>query len=161
VAAVVMASNYVLGERRLTENLVRDELRRSGRDETAIEDLKDFLPSKGLHMVTLAGTIDGKPPTSLRYWVMQRGYPVICIINREGEDPAFNHAVVVTGIQAKPGESPTDIITCLDPSLPQAIDNVSAAEFGILWERGLHAMMIVVAPPPGSQAAFSGDKEKP
>ncbi len=159
VACAAMAANYLLGERRFTESSIREELRLSGRDETGIDDLKAYLAEKGLHLVSLAGRIDGKPPTALRYWLAERGYPVICIINREGANPAFNHAVVVTGIQAKSGESPTDIITCLDPSLPQAVQNVSAAEFDILWERGQHAMMIVVAPPVESRPALSGSKE--
>lgn len=160
VASVAMASNYLLDKRRFTESSIREALYKAQRDETRVEDLKLFLQENGLYLLTLAGRLDGKPPISLRYWLVQRGYPVICVINRQGDDPAANHAVVVTGIQATPGDPTADKIVYLDPSLSNPLHTSDAVEFDVLWQRGQRAMMIVVAPP-ASAPADSGSKEKP
>jgi hypothetical protein len=159
-----MASNYLLGERRFTESSLQKELTAAGRDETKIEDLKTHLSEHGLHLLTLSGQLDGKPPASLRYWLQKRGYPVICIINSRGDDPAYNHAVVVTGIEATEGDTLADKIVYLDPATPTPLQRESATWFDALWQRGHNAMMIVVAPPadsPTTQPGTSGPRENP
>ena len=122
-------------------------------DKARIEDLKTHLSEKGLYLLTLSGQIDGRPPASLRYWLQKRGYPVICIINSRGDDPAYNHAVVVTGIEATDGDPLADKIVYLDPATPTPLQRESATWFDALWQRGEHAMMIVVSPPADSAAS--------
>lgn len=78
-----MAANYRLNETRLTEaSLIRD-MKADGLDESSAGDVRTFLEKKGLHLVTLSGRLDGKPPAALEWWVESRGYPVICVINRD------------------------------------------------------------------------------
>jgi len=149
-ASVAMAANYVLGEYRLSEKQLRRDLQQAGFDETRAGDVKQYLGRLGLHLVTLAGSLDGKPPLSLRYWVLDRGYPVICVINTYGSDPDFNHAVVVVGFSKTGGAESADSIYYLDPSSAEPLHKVEAAEFERVWARSGHAMMVVVQPP-GSQ----------
>ena len=151
VASVVMAANYVTGERRFSENGIREDVRRAGLDESRVGDLKTYLAGEGLHLVTLAGSLDGKPPTSLRYWLLRRGYPVICVINRDPVDPNFNHAVVLIGISTTGDVESADRIHYLDPSSVDRLHADDAATFEALWARGQHAMMVVISPPPDSR----------
>jgi hypothetical protein len=151
VASVAMAANYLFDQRRYTERDLLAKLKKAGKDETLTGDIKDYLETQGLYLITLVGQIDGKPPEALSYWLNKRGYPVICIINRHAGEPAFNHAVVVIGISQKTPADPADMIHYLDPSTQQELHLATAAEFETLWSAGGHAMMLVVAPPPESQ----------
>lgn len=147
VASVAMAANYVLGEREFTEPDLRAALRRQNLDETRVADVQAFLRQQGLEMVALAGRPDGEPPLGLRYWLVRRGYPVICIINQHDGDPELNHAVVVTGFSANPEDPSADIVYYLDPATRDPLQSVGLAEFQAHWAHGNHAMMIVVQPP--------------
>lgn len=162
VASVAMAANYLLGERRFSEKQLRTELEQAGKDETLTRDLKDFLETKGLYLIALTGQIDGKPPMSMSYWVVKRGYPTICVINREAGQHAFNHAVVVIGISPKSAEQSADTIHYLDPGTKEPLQSCNAADFETLWSAGGYSMLLVVAPPPESQPGQSSDmQEKP
>lgn len=148
VASVAMAANYLLGERVYTEAGIRQALHRAGLYETRVGDLQTYLANEKLHMVVLKGTLDGKPPLSLRYWLQNRGYPVICVINRRDNSPSFNHAVVAIGISRTLEGPPADSIHYLDPASPLQLHSEGLDAFETLWARGENAMMIVVAPPP-------------
>lgn len=146
VASVAMAANYVVGERRFSENGIREDLKRAGWDESRVGDLKTYLTEQGLHLVTLAGSLDGNPPVSLKYWLLRRGYPVICVINRDPVDPNFNHAVVLIGISTTGDIESTDRIHYLDPSSADPLHADDAVKFEAAWARGQYAMMVVVVP---------------
>lgn len=149
VASVAMSANYLLDDRTFTETAIRSDLRRMGLDETRVGDLKTYLTQSRppLHLATLSGSLDDKPPTGLRWWLEHRGFPVICVINRDPVDPAFNHAVVVIGISANVGDASADIIHYLDPSLDEPLRSEPLAAFDVLWGRSGHAMMIVLNTP--------------
>lgn len=152
VASVAMAANYLLNEQQFTEDSIRQGLQQAKLDPTRIGDVETYMGQQGLHLVTLRGRMDGKPPASLRYWLLQRGYPVVCVINRQADNPDYNHAVVVIGIsQTAPPES-ADMIHYLDPASPRQLHSQELGEFESLWSRGQNAMLIVVAPP-GSRPA--------
>ena len=155
IACVAMAGNYLADTRLFSETEIRKEMERAGLDEIRISDVRKFLENKGLHLMTLSGRLGGRPPASLAYWVNQRGYPAICVINRQPDDPAFNHAVVVIGISPTGPVESADTIHYLDPSSPKHLHTEKAAVFEANWARGEHAMMIVVSPPataPGGDA---------
>ncbi len=158
-ASVAMAANYVLGEYRYNDARLRHELAQAELDETQPGDVKTYLESIGLHLVTLRGELDGNPPLGLRYWVLQRGYPAICVINAKGDDPDMNHAVVVIGFSKMqdPQAADTfhaDTIYYLDPANEQPLQEVTVDEFETMWARAGHAMMLVVRPPaPSGRAA--------
>jgi len=148
VASVAMVGNHLLGKQRFSESAIRTALKRHGRDETLVADLKAFLADEGLHLVVLQGRLDGKPPLQLGYWVKSRGYPAICIINRDPDgDPGFNHAVVVIGISENPEDGLADTIHYFDPATVEPLHSDPADEFDTIWGRCQRAMMIVVAPP--------------
>lgn len=152
VASVAMAGNYLLDEVAFHEPRVREELKLMNLDETLVGDIKKYLQTQGLYLVTLTGRLDNKPPTGLGYWVKTRRYPVICVINRDEEgDTGFNHAVVVIGISSNEETDSADIIHYFDPATEWApLHSDPAPEFETLWGRCDHAMMIVVAPPEAS-----------
>lgn len=147
VAGATMAANYLLGERRFTEPQMRAAMRAAGWDETVVADVKAYLAAHDLYLVTLAGTIDGKPPLGLRYWLQNRGYPVICVVNQHGGDPRLNHAVVVSGILANEVPDSADIVYYLDPSTPEPLQTADMKAFDQMWAYSDRAMMLVVAPP--------------
>ena len=111
-------------------------------------DVKAWLEEQGLHLVTLTGQSDDKPPLGMRFWLERRGYPVICVINKYAGDVRYNHAVVVTGVSANTGDPPADIVYYLDPGTREPLQSVGLAEFETSWARCDYAMMIVVQPPP-------------
>jgi ABC-type bacteriocin/lantibiotic exporter with double-glycine peptidase domain len=154
-ASVAMAANYVLGEYRLNEKQLRWDLAQAGLDPTRVEHVKRHLDQLGLHLVTLSGTMDEKPPLGLRYWILKKGYPTICVINTYGSDPAFNHAVVVVGFSKMGGGKSADTmgVYYLDPSSAEPLHKLPVSEFERFWGQSGHAMMVVVRPPgsPGGQ----------
>jgi hypothetical protein len=162
VASAAMAANYMLDKYRFSENGIREALKQSGRDETLVRDLRDYLAEQGLRMFVLRGRLDETPPTGLVYWVRTRRYPVICVINRDAVDPAFNHAVVVIGISRNPQDPSADIIHYFDPSVPAPLPLHSepADAFEVLWARGQYAMMIVAVPVAAESASSAGPFEE-
>lgn len=147
VASVAMAGNYLLGERRFSEYGIRNDIERTGRDVTLVRDLQAYLADEGLDLHALSGQLGDEAPTGVGFWVKQRGYPAICVINRVSEDPAFNHAVVVIGISPNREGGSTDIIHYLDPSVPEPLQSMDAAAFEELWARCEHALLIVAVAP--------------
>lgn len=147
VASVAMVANYLEGQRRFTvPNMVR-ELRKVAADESRVEDVRDYVTGRGLHLIALSGRLDDRPEQGLAFWVRSRGYPAVCIINRAGDDkPDFNHAVVVIGVQR--GVDSAEIIQYLDPSADQPLYSCDRKTFETVWARCDHAMLLVVRPPP-------------
>ncbi|MBP7934931.1 MAG: hypothetical protein KA354_09830 [Phycisphaerae bacterium] len=155
VACTAMAANYLTDQRKLSEKGIRESLKMANLDETRVADVKAWLETQGLYLLTLSGTLDGKPPASLGYWLCQRGYPVICVINRHENDVKFNHAVVVIGFTKTAGDETADRIHYLDPASAKVLHSEDRKTFETLWARGEHAMMMVIAPPqePGTGSA--------
>ncbi len=150
VASAAMSANYLLNRREFDERQIRFDLKRLGYDETRVGDLKAYLRQtpERLDLIALAGQLDATPPTGLQYWLGQRGYPVICVINRDPRgDPAFNHAVLVIGISTNPEGGSADIIHYLDPSSTEQLHSESADQFETFWEAGERAMLIVCRGP--------------
>jgi len=148
-ASVAMVANYVLGEYRFSEKRLRHALERADLDETDPADVKNYLESVGLHLAIFRGELDGKPPLGLEYWVLQRGYPAICVINTHGGDPNLNHAVVVIGFSRTDAPESADTIYYLDPATADPLQKMPADEFERAWARAGHTMMVVVRPPAG------------
>lgn len=153
VACTAMAANYLLDEPRFAEPELRKTLQRQKLDETRVEDLKKYLSGHGLNLVALTGRTDENPPTGLKFWVLGKGYPAICVLNQHAGDPAFNHAVVVTGFSANPDGGQADIVYYLDPAAREPLQSAKLADFETSWARCDHAMLIVVRPPPAAAQA--------
>lgn len=149
IACTAMAANYLLDKTAFTEASIRHDLELAQLDESLVGDVKKYLETKKLHLVGLTGRLDGKPPASLEYWVQERGYPAICVINRQPDSPGQNHAVLVIGISKTKPDEKSDRIHYLDPSSPAHLHSEEQPVFEANWSRGGYAMMIVVQPPPG------------
>ena len=153
VASVAMSANYLLNKREFNERQIRIDLKHLGYDETRVGDLTTWLQQTPhrLTLLTLTGQLDATPPTGLQYWLEQRGYPVICVINRDPRlNPAFNHAVLVIGISANADVPLSDTIHYLDPSSNEQLHSIDVGIFEQLWARGRWAMMVVVQKPQSS-----------
>lgn len=150
VASVAMAASKVDGHL-YNEPEIRRQLREAGLDETRPHDLDTWLATRRLDLLILAGRLDDRPPFGVEYWVMQRGYPAICIVNRSGEDTRYNHAIVVIGVQRKVTDHPgtTDTLYYLDPASKRGLETVDRETFEMWWSRGQRTMMVVVKPPAG------------
>jgi hypothetical protein len=156
VASVVMAANYTEERARFKVKDVIAELKAKGADETRVQDLKDYLAGKGLDLVTLAGGMSEDPYVGLGYWLRQGRYPVVCVINRMGTSPDFNHAVVVIGIEGNQPVERADRIYYLDPSADSPLFTCSGEAFETMWARGRHAMLVVTRWPAGA----TGDQKR-
>lgn len=153
VACSVMAANYLLDQPRFTEPKLRKSLQLQKLDETSVGDLKQYLAAEGLELVTLTGWLDGNPPAGLKFWVVGKGYPAICVLNQHDGDVQFNHAVVVTGFSANTDGTEADIVYYLDPAAREPLQSAKLADFEANWARCDRAMLIVVRPPPVEQPA--------
>jgi hypothetical protein len=151
-ASVIMAANYLEDSPRFKLKDVVAEIRSYGGDETKVADLKEYLAGKGLHLFSMAGRTNDVPPVGMGYWVRQKGYPVVCVINRVGTSPDFNHAVVVIGMRENLGVETADTIHYLDPSADNPLYTCSEASFETMWARCQHAMLVVTKPPAGLES---------
>lgn len=147
VASVAMAANYYLGDHKYSENMMMEQVRQMGLNETRVGDLQKFLARDDLDLFSLTGQMSDEPPLGLEYLLVKRGYPVICIINRQSDDPAYNHAVVVIGVSTNSVTGYADTIHYFDPASPQQLHSDDAALFEIMWGRCHNAMMFVTRPP--------------
>ncbi|GMU23953.1 MAG: hypothetical protein AMXMBFR13_40300 [Phycisphaerae bacterium] len=147
LASTAMAANYTVDALRFSEKQMLADFQHQRADVSRVGEVKRYLKERGLHLMTVEGGLDGPPPRGLRDWLTVRRYPVICVINREGADPAFNHAVVVIGVSSKADAESSDTIYYLDPSTQHPLHACTPGEFEELWSRGGHAMMVVLVPP--------------
>lgn len=157
-ASVVMAANYLEGWQRFKLDDVVTEIKSQGGDETRVADLKEYMAGKGLYLFSAAGRTDDNPPLGMGYWIRERGYPVICIINRLGTGPGYNHAVVVIGMSENLGVETADTIYYLDPSSERPLFTCGEGSFEEIWSRCGHAMLIVARRPAGNEADAAGGR---
>ena len=80
---------------------------------------------------------------------------MVCVINRKSDDPQYNHAVVVIGVQRKEGSDgeSAELLHYLDPASERGLEQAETETFEKWWERGRRAMMIVLVPPAERKAA--------
>lgn len=143
VTSITMAANYAENRPRFRVEEVVEDLRGAGKDETKVHDLKEYMAKKGLDVWALAGKLDEEPPTGLGFWLRAQRYPVVCVINRVGNGPDYNHAVVVIGFRENRDVESADRIHYLDPSADTPLYTCSLEAFEEIWARCGHAMMVV------------------
>jgi hypothetical protein len=148
VAAVVMAANYLDGRPRFREREVLKQMQADHLDETKPADVQTWLQRQpdGFSLITLRGALTDRPPTGLQYWLLDRGYPVVCIVNSTAGGPEFNHAVVVIGLDGPAGDRP-ETIHYLDPASFKRVEHSAREQFETWWSRCEHAMALVVRDP--------------
>jgi hypothetical protein len=138
-----MVANYVLDSERLTSPVLRDAMGRAGLDHTQVGDMASILEQWALELIPLRGTLRGRPPISLAWWVMQRGYPVICVINQAEGKPDHNHAVVVVGMVLAENDAETEVFV-LDPSAGKHLFTWTGTVFQQYWNSAGRVMLPMV-----------------
>jgi hypothetical protein len=141
----------------LREPDVVQQMRADHLDETRPGDVQAWLDRQpdDLSLITLRGTLSDAPPTGLHYWLLQRGYPVVCVVNKTGQSADYNHAVVVIGIDtAAPGaaDGQPQVIHYLDPASPKRVEQCGRDEFETWWARCQNVMGLVVRRPRSATA---------
>ncbi len=121
VASAVMCGNYVLDSQRLAPRDVRSAIKAAGGDATRVGDMQRYLAGQGLRMVPLRGRFSAEPPLGLAWWVLGRGYPMICVINRHAGNAEYNHAVVVVGFRPADAARGEMRVYLLDPAAPKRL----------------------------------------
>jgi hypothetical protein len=148
VAAATMAANYLDGRERFQEPDVRERIRAAGLDELRVGDVKKWFADFGLNLIALQGDLSTTPPTGVPYW-LQRGYPVITVINKFGQNADYNHAVVVIGIDLPDPKDPLAdrLVYYLDPASMENLESARAPVFEQWWALCQNALIVMVKDP--------------
>ena len=158
VSSVVMSVRYVLDTQWLSPAQVRSELSAAGLDHTRIADLQAWLKTKNVTMIPLKGELTDAPRIGLGWWLVGRGYPVICVVNKFAGNADYNHAVVVIGME-RTGPDPQDrAVYVLDPASPRRLERWDRMTFEHYWgSAGKIMLPLFETPrPPAAQQAKSG-----
>jgi hypothetical protein len=133
VASVVMCGNYVLNSNRMTPEQVERDLADAGLDHTRVGDMRTWLKTQGIQMTPLKGRYSSEPPNGLAWWVLDRGYPVICVVNRHAGDAEYNHAVLVIDVKINETSEAPEGVYVLDPASPKRIEHIERQMFEHYW----------------------------
>ena len=133
VASVVMCANYVTASERFEPADVREGLTAAGLDPTRIADVRDYLTGRRLTLQPLTGSFTDRELTGLGWWLLQGGYPVICVMNKNGGNADYNHAVVVIGVGGGDSVASAQTVHYLDPASPRRLESVDRLLFQHYW----------------------------
>jgi len=144
VAGVTMCANYVAGSSRLDPSRIRTGMTEAGLDPTRIADMRTYLAENGWELTPLHGRLSGEPETGLIWWVLERGYPILCVVNKYAGNADYNHAVVVIGFEGPPQAVPSepgrvapvlgvDKVCLLDPASPKRVECWDRLTFEHYW----------------------------
>ena len=131
-ASVAMCANYVLDAQWFSPAKIREGTSEAGLDHTLVAGVQAWLGGQGLEMTPLVGELSDDAPLGLGWWVLQRGYPVICVINKSGGNADYNHAVVVIGIDGGSAESAEGVYV-LDPASSKRLERWERLKFLHYW----------------------------
>lgn len=133
VASVSMCANYVLGGRRFSPVELRRDLTAAGLDHALVADVGPLLAERGFELRPLVGELSDAPPLGLGWWVLQRGYPVTCVVNKFAGNADYNHAIVVIGINGGGSAESAEAVYVLDPASPKRLERWERLEFLHYW----------------------------
>ncbi len=144
LASAVMCTNYVIGQDRFKAPRVREQLASEGLDLTRVGDVRLFLADRHIKLIALKGELGNEPPLGLAWWVISRGYPVICVVNEEeGAPEEFNHAVVVIGVELDDTEGAVGDVIVLDPASQKRLERWDRETFLSRWQPTGNVMLLV------------------
>lgn len=146
VACTVMCSNYLRGHNQFTSKQVRSELAASDLDHTRVGGIRQWLNNHHMRMVPIRGELSKQPPRGLAWWILSRGHPVICVVNKHGDDADYNHAVVVIGVELDDHDAIKGLHV-LDPASIEQLEFWSAAEFEGYWSKTDNVMLPIFDAP--------------
>jgi len=141
VAGAVMCANYVTGQKRLSPEEARSELAAAGLDPSRITDVRRWLKKEHFELTPLRGEFTDTEQVGLGWWVLRRGYPVICVINKFAGNADYNHAVVVIGFDGPGSAESAEAIYLLDPASPKRLERWDRLTFEHYWAGGGRFML--------------------
>ena len=141
VASVVMCANYVTASERFEPAIVREGLTAAGLDPTRIADLRVYLAGRRLTLQPLTGSFTDRELVGLGWWLLQGGYPVICVMNKNAGNADYNHAVVVIGVGRGDSVASARTVHYLDPASPRRLESVDRLLFRHYWASAGHIML--------------------
>lgn len=143
LASTVMCANYVAGSDRLQPSTMRQALESGGLDPSRISDMQTWLAGREFKLLALKnGELSDKPSVGLQWWVAQRGYPVICVINKFAGKADYNHAVVVIGFGEDEDDGQT--VHYLDPASPSRVVTKDRRLFEHYWTNADRVMLPLI-----------------
>ena len=140
VASTVMCANYIRGHNQFSSKQARQELAAADLDHTRVGSIRRWLAGHDMRMVPIQGELSNVPPRGLAWWILSRGHPVICVVNKHGGDADYNHAVVVIGVTLDADDHITGLHV-LDPASAKQLEYWSRDEFKSAWAPTGHAML--------------------
>ncbi|MCA9250910.1 MAG: hypothetical protein KDA54_07225 [Phycisphaerales bacterium] len=144
LASAVMCVNYVVGQDRFEATRVRKQLADEGLDLTRVGDVRAFWADRRIKFIPLKGELTNEPPMGLAWWVVSRGYPVICVVNQEeGAPEEFNHAVVVIGVDVDDNNGAVGDVIVLDPASAKRLERWDRETFLSRWVPTGNVMLLV------------------
>jgi hypothetical protein len=157
IASVVMCANYVVNAERYTTAGLRRDLEAAGLDHTRVGDLQAWLADQAFQMTPLRGDLTRRPPLGLGWWVLERGYPVICVINKHAGNPEFNHAVLVIGLDLDDDIGRVTAVSALDPASEKRLVRWDRSMFAHYWGSAGRVMLpLFERPAPRTQTGRAG-----
>jgi len=141
VVSAVMCANYVAGRDRIAAGRVSDELAAAGLDRTKVADVQRWLREHGYELTPLRGELSDVERVGLGWWVLRRGYPVICVVNKFAGDADYNHAVVVIGFDGAASAEAAEGVYLLDPASPKRLERWDRLTFQHFWAGAGYAML--------------------
>ena len=158
LASTVMCANYIVGQDRFAAPRVRSQMASAGLDMTRVGDVRTFFADRAIKLIPLKGNLGHKPPLGVLWWVVSRGYPVICVVNQqEGGSEEFNHAVVVIGADVDDNTDVVSDVVILDPASGKRLERWDRETFMSGWEATGRVMLLMfdtAAEPQLVSAAF-------
>ncbi len=144
LASAVMCVNYVVGQDRFAATRVREQMASEGFDLTRVGDVRAYLADRRIKLIPLKGELTTEPPMGLAWWVVSRGYPVICVVNQEeGAPEEFNHAVVVIGVDLDDNSDEVGDVIVLDPASQKRLERWDRETFLSRWVPTGNVMLLV------------------
>jgi hypothetical protein len=159
VASVVMCANYVAGHDRLDPDRVRGGLAAAGLDPTRIADVRGWLDQERLELTPLRGRLSDADGIGLGWWVLGRGYPVICVINKFAGNADYNHALVVIGFDGAGSADSASGVYLLDPASPKRLERWDRLTFEHYWASAGHVMLTLYETPGAQVGPHSTEGE--
>lgn len=140
VASTVMCANYLRGHNRFDSKEIRQEMAAAGLDHTRVDGISQWLSGHRMRMVPIRGELSDEPPRGVGWWILSRGHPVICVVNKYGDDADYNHAVVVIGVEVDAGGRIV-ALDVLDPASDKRLERWPRSEFEKYWSKTNQAML--------------------